>query len=238
MARPTKMSYEQMLAFAQQYYTEQCDNNPGLLTPVRVGEFIRNQGYNIGDHLVRRNTLIKEYIEKVKNDADAAKITLVSVYKDVDIEELLRKNSTPNKLKKVLIERENYYMELTHSASVIFKENKRLIAKVKSLEKELSTLESELEDKSIVSSEAMVNYKTAMNNNRVMRDTIETYVYPEIANELLAKQGFIKETAGYLDPAKVHSGVLKADESVKTIKNNIIKGLFNSIGGVDGKKDN
>jgi hypothetical protein len=128
-------------------------------------------------------------------------------------------------------------MELTHSAAVIFKENKRLKAKIKNLEKEFSDLESTISDQKMVSAEAMNNYKAAMNNNRVYRDIIETYVYPEIANELLKKQGFIKETAGYLDANKVHSGVLKANDSVKPLKNNVIKSLFSSIGGTNDEKN-
>lgn len=238
MARPTKMDQEQMLIFTQQFYAEKCDNNPELLTPAEIGKYIRSQGYDIADYLVRRNPLIRDYIDKMKNQNVLAKITTVSVYMDVDIDELLRKNSTPNKLKKALIEREAYYMELAHSASIIFAENKKLKAKIKSLESRLDELETTFSDKEQVSKEVLADYKAAVTNNRIYKDIIDTYVCPEIANELLKKQGLIKETAGYLDAEKVHNGVLKADDNVKSFKNNIIKGLFTSIGGENGKEDN
>lgn len=238
MGRPLKMSQEQMLAFAQQCFTTECKSEPELLTAARIGAYIRAQGHEIGDHLVRRSELVREYINKMKNDSKASKITTVSVFRNMDIDEILKKNSKPEDLRKVLMERENYYLELTHSAAVTFEENRKLKKKVEMMEEKLASLESEVESIGASSSETLKNYKQVMNNNRVLKDIVDTYVYPGIANELLAKNGFIQKSAGYLDPEKVQENIIGADDSIKKIKSNVVRGLFSSIGGdLDDKDD-
>lgn len=238
MGRPLKMSSEQMLAYAQQCFTTKCNSDPEQLTAVRIGAYIREQGYDIGDHLVRRNPLIRDYMEKMKSDANASKLTTVSVFRNMDIDEILKKNSKPEDLRKVLMERENYYLELTHSAAVAFDDNRKLKKKVEEMKEALSNLESEVESIGVSSTETLKNYKQVMSNNRILKDIVNTYVYPEIANELLAKNGFIDKTAGYLDPDKVQERVIGANDSIKKIKSNIIRGLFSSIGGnLDEKND-
>lgn len=238
MGRPLKMSSEQMLAYAQQCFMTECKSEPELLTAARIGAYIRAQGHEIGDHLVRRSELVREYINKMKNDSKASKITTVSVFRNMDIDEILKKNSKPEDLRKVLMERENYYLELTHSAAVTFEENRKLKKKVEMMEEKLASLESEVESIGASSSETLKNYKQVMNNNRVLKDIVDTYVYPGIANELLAKNGFIQKSAGYLDPEKVQENIIGADDSIKKIKSNVVRGLFSSIGGdLDDKDD-
>lgn len=223
------MSQEEMLKYAKACYATECDNIPERITIPKIGKYIRTQGFDIGDHLVRRNPLIREYLDELKNKDSG--LTTVSVFKDIDIDEMLKKNSSSQKLKQALMDRQDYYMELTCSSAVVFEENRALKAKIEQLEAELGRLEEEVLNKTSSSSEIKKNYKEVMKNNRILMDIIDTYVYPEIANELLAKKGFIKKTAGYLDPEKVQENVIGAGDSIKKIKSNIVKGLFNNIGG-------
>lgn len=63
-------------------------------------------------------------------------------------------------------------------------------------------------------------------DNQQLRSIIDTYVYPEIANELLKKQGLLKTTAEIADVEVVEANLVSATEDVSEIKNNVVKDLF------------
>ena len=235
MARPKKMDDDTMLALAQQYYAEKCYGNVGLLTFPKIGEYIRTKGYCIQDHLIRRNEKIRNYIYTLKEQNEKAKITTVSVFKDMDIDDFLKKNRTTKALRTALVERQNYYMELAHSASLIFDENKKLKKKVEDLEKEISSLEQELESKDSVTKDTLADFHEEKRRVRVLKEIVDTYVYPEIANELLTQRGILKKTDRIIDPKVLEKNILKPSDDISKYENKLIKGLFNKLSEGDNK---
>lgn len=229
MARPTKMDPEIMLSLAQQYYAEKCNDNLELLTIPKIGEYIRSKGYDIQDYLIRRNEKIKEYISSLKKQKEKITITTVSVFKDMDVDNFLKKNRTTQSLKKALIERQNYYMEVAHSANLIFEENKKLKKKLEKLEKEIASLEQELESTASSRKETLSGFHDAKRRVRVLQDLVETYVYPEIANELLVQRGILKKTESIVDPKVVDEMLVKPADDISKIKSNVIKGMFEAL---------
>lgn len=229
MARPTKMDSEIMLSFAQQYFAEKCNGNIELLTIPKIGEYIRLHGHDIQDHLVRRNRKIKDYINSLKEQNEKATITTVAVYKDIDIDDFIKKNRTERSLKKALVERQNYFMNVASSATLIFEENKKLKKKVDQLEKEISLLEQELESTAFAKKEALTGFHDARRRVRILQDLVETYVYPEIANELLMQNGILKKSESMVDPEIVEENLVKPSDDISKLENKLIKGLFEAL---------
>ena len=147
----------------------------------------------------------------------------------MDVDDFLKKNRTIKALKKALIERQNYYMEVASSATLIFEENKKLKKKLEKLEKEMSVLEKELETKSIANQETLSGFREAKRRVRVLQDLVETYVYPEIANELLVQRGILKKTESMVDPIVVGENLVKPTDDISKIKSNVIKGMFEAL---------
>lgn len=229
MARPPKMDPEIMLSLAQQYYAEKCNGDLELLTIPKIGEYIRSKGHDVEDHLIRRNEKIRNYINTLKEQKENTTITTVSVFKDMDIDDFLKKNRTTQSLKKALIERQNYYMEVAHSASLIFEENKKLKKKMEKMESEISALERELESSSTANKETLSGFHEAKRRVRVLQDLVETYVYPEIANELLVQRGILKKTESMVDPKVVEEKLVKPADDISKIRSNVIKGMFKAL---------
>lgn len=229
MARPKKMDDESMLSLVQQFYAEKCNDDPELLKIPAIGEYIRSKGHDVQDHLIRRNELIKDYIASLNKNNEAIKVTTVSVFKDMDIDDFLKKNRSPQALKKALVERQNYYMQVASSASAIFNENKKLKEKLKNLEKEISELEEKLESASSTGKETLLGFHEAKRKVRILQDLVDTYVYPEIANELLVQKGILKKTESMVDQKAVEEKLVKPADNVRKIENNLIKGIFNSL---------
>lgn len=229
MARKTKIDTETLISLVGQFYAEKCENNPNALKIPAIGEFIRTQGYDVADYLIRRNQGVRDYISNLQNNTEETYINSVSVYRDMDIKGFIEKNNTPSKLMQAIKERENYYREVTTSATYCFQENKKLKQKLQDMEKRIKELESSVTMNEGTYLETSRLYKELKEENKQLRDIIDTYVYPEIANELLKKQGLLKTTAEVVDIEKVESTVINSDTDVSQIKNNILKGLFDKV---------
>jgi len=119
----------------------------------------------------------------------------VSWDKDLDILLFLEKHNTREKLMIAIKERENYYREITESATYFFKENKELSEKVSQHKKEKEILKTDLEEMKVENTQLTLELKKLQKDYQKLIQLIEDYVYPEIANELLKKEGFLKTTA-------------------------------------------
>lgn len=229
MARKTKIDTDTLISLVGQFYAEKCDNNPAALKIPAIGEYIRSQGYDVADYLIRRNHDVRDYIVKLQNNTEETYINSVSVYRDMDIKTFIEKNNTPTKMIKAIKERENYYREVTTSAAYCFQENKKLQKQLHDMEKHIKKLESSLLKSEDKCSESSRLCKALKSENEQLRDIVDTYVYPEIANELLKKQGLLKTTAEVVDIEKVEESIISSDTDVSQIKTNILKGLFDKV---------
>lgn len=229
MARKVKVESDTLISLIEQYYAEKCDGDATQLKIPQIGSFARSKGYDIADYLIRRNEEARAYIQKLQETSEEIHIHTVAVYRDINMDDFLAKNNTKEKLKNALKERENYYRELSNSAAFSFKENKCLVLQEKTLKKHIEELEKELEAVQDKSSDLSTDSRIYKAENRKLRDIIHTYVYPEIANELLKQQGLLKDTANIVNPVVVDSEIVTADADITKINNKIIKGLFDSI---------
>ena len=229
MARKTKIDTDTLITLIGQFYAEKCDNNPAALKIPAIGEYIRSKGYDVADYLIRRNQDVRDYITRIQENAEETYINSVSVYRDIDVKAFLEKHNTPTKLMKAIKERENYYRELTNSAAYSFQEYKKLQRRSQDMEKRIRELESELSKNERGSAELSRLCKELKAENEQLRDVVDTYVYPEIANEMLKKQGLLKTTAEVVDIGKVEETIISSDTDVSQIKTNILKGLFDKV---------
>lgn len=229
MARKTKIDTDTLISLVGQFYAEKCNNNPVALKIPAIGEYIRAKGYDVADYLIRRNQDVRDYITKLQDNTEETYINSVSVYRDMDINAFVEKNNTPSKLIKAIKERENYYREVTTSAAYCFQENKKLQRKLHDMEKRIKELEASMIKDEGIYSETSRLYKELKTENIQLRNIVDTYVYPEIANELLKKQGLLKATAGIVDVEKVEESIISSDTDVAQIQNNVLKGLFDKV---------
>ena len=108
-------------------------------------------------------------------------------------------NDTESKLRNALIQLDNSYEEVCMSATKIYEENRRirernnkLLVANRKLKSEISEQHSTKNTSIKTESTLKKEIKALKNRIRVLLDIINTNVYPEIANELLAEKGLIK----------------------------------------------
>lgn len=229
MARPSIIDTNILIGLIDRYFNEECNGDTSRLKASKIGEYARRNGYDWADYLIRRNTDAMEYMNRLKENNEEVHIHTVSVYRDIDLEAFLQKNNTPEKLKTAIQGRENYYRELARSADYSFKEKKKLEEKIRELQQELNSLGQQLSEQEADNSSLKKENKHYKAENKKLRDIVDTYVYPEVANELLKKDGLIKNSADVVNPDHLEANLVTADSDVPTIGNKVVKGLFDTI---------
>ena len=186
MARMKKICTGEILAFVDQYMLENPDEK---ITLPKLGEFIRSQGRNVADYLIRRDKQAVQYIQEKRHGSLEVALQTVAVYQILDVDNFLDRNKSPVKLKTALMERDRYYKGIALSATKLFKQYDALRQELESEKQKSASLEkanADLKQRLKKGEER----KTNETINK-LKQIIKTYVYPEIANEILQKEGLI-----------------------------------------------
>ena len=219
-------------------------DHPGKKIKIpEFGKYIREKGFDVEDYTIRRNDKCKKYIDSLNNKAHENVKNELVTYKTIDADAFINANKSRSDLKKALIERDSYYSRIANHAVIVLNEKKELEQQIEALKKKNEDLQSKLE-----------KVKANANNDREQEKTIaklkkllNEYVYPDIANILLAEEGVI----GPKDPSyrntivskdKIH--VISADTVIKPededIPEETIKpsefGTINRLSGGFGKR--
>lgn len=233
MARQKLIEDSILLELIKNYFNEECHNDVRKLKAVEITKYINTHGYP--DYRVttlRRTKVAIDYIEELKKSiSDNNFVTLVS-YQTIDAAALIESNRSRTRLIKAITERDCYYKTIADSAIQSLEKYNHLKQKYdteKNNNTALTTKVKKLE-------ELITNYKTEIkiltNELNTYKSVIDTYIYPEIANELLVKEGAIRKTENPLKASTLDDNLIAATTNIKkSVKSgsNVINGLFNIL---------
>ena len=226
MGRRKIITDEELLTYIERFLNERCEGKVELLKIPAIGEFIRSNGMpEVNDVIIRRNKKARNFIENLKKKQENEDIYVISTYKTLDVDAFIQRNCSISAIKKSLTELNIYYKKISESAN-------KICEKYKDIEKKYKTLK--VENKKI--SEKNVEYsnqnnlfkneiKMLKNQNKALKMIINTYVYPEIANELLKQSGILKNTGDIIDPKAIEENIIKTDTKIKS-NSNVITQMF------------
>lgn len=217
---------ELLLSIVDRYYAEK--------EPVKrpkyseLGSYARTLGYNIQNHIFQKSEDVRNYLDHLEENNENKIEMSVAVYDALDIDKFLEKNNTPQKLRTAIQEREKYYRNLAASAGSVFKKNKEL----KNKNIELTKENKEIKDKTIRDSvkikELMNNLKEEKNRNSKLNDIIDTWVEPEIANELLKQTGLIKNTGNIIKEDEIEKNIVTGSTDIQKLINMMSEKIDNN----------
>lgn len=232
MARPKQIDDSELLKLIERFFREECRGNVKRLKYEEITKFIQKNGHpEYAATSLRRNPTARTYIENFKNQTREATVTTVATYKTLDVEEFINNNRTPDRLKRSLTELDAYYKSVADSAAEILNQYDSLVKKYEQVRDALEECQRSKE----ATEEKCKEYRDELNalkkEFKAIRAVVDTYVYPEIANELLAKERVKMKTTGVIDVEKMDEQIITADTPVNDIKSgsNVIRGLFDNI---------
>ena len=244
MGRPKLISDEELIKSFDTYYIEALRGNMNYFKFPGLETYLRKQNHEgITARLLRRNEALRAHMEELKVTAETED-NPVLVFKDIDVDTVIRKSSSVGYLRKFLSDLNKHYKNVYVCAQMVYHENQKLKKQVKSLKEEKSDLAKIHETVKESKKDDISEISALREDNRKLLDIINTYVYPEIANAMLKERGLLNGGSDIVDtdilseniitagsplnaPIKKASDKPKKKPLKKDVKSGIIVDLYN-----------
>ena len=229
MGRTKAITDEELIAYIDRYVNEKCEGKLDTIKISEIGNFIRTNGMtNVNDTVIRRNKKARVYFEQLKKSQSNEDVFVVSTYKTLDVEAFLEQNHSASALKKALTELNTYYKHVSESATKIAEKYRKMEEKYNALKNETEKASNRVLQNTEKVEALKKENKDLKKEVKALRKIIDTYVYPEISNELLKQSGLLQGTEEIVDPNSVAEHMISADTKIKS-KSNIIEAMFDKF---------
>lgn len=215
MARPRKNNEDLLIAGTKAYFSA----FPKKITVVKYTELAAYisglYGITVREYDIRRCSKVKELIKELQNQTRKSVVKKAVVFINLDVDEFLRVNSSYNRLKWALTERDRYYEEVSSSAGQILEENKKYTDRLKKCQTENEFLKKRVEEIEYELVKLKKEKKQEKARLKTLVKTVNEYVYPEIANQLLKECGMIvSNTEQVIDPEALENEILREKDLI------------------------
>lgn len=190
MGRPKKISSQELVELTDEYYEAECYGDPRRLKFSKIGAFARNKGIDVADYDFKRDENVRKRIEELTSLADLVKEDEhVTAYRTLDVESILKRCRTVDDITAALREMDEYWKKTCDYAQSLITRDQEFMREKSALERKIRNLEEEIESlySSVKESEKQANAVTR--ENVYLRKMLRTYLYPNLANELLREKG-------------------------------------------------
>ena len=194
MGRKKLIEDNELIKHIDRCFYKELNSNPKKLTASEVSRYLKSLGLDIEPRIINRNEVAMKHIDTLKEQNGFISPSITSiVFKPIDIDEFLKNNTSKEKMRKALVERDKYYKGIADYAATTKSQIQYMEYKYDEAEKELTKLRYELKAAQRKLSDLSVKNKQLINNNRALKSSLESYVYPSIATELLKKEGYLSD---------------------------------------------
>lgn len=215
MARPKSFSEDEIIALINEYYLEYPNR---MIKTSDLERYARTHGHpNFKAYSIRRCAKAKQYIDQINANNQVTLETTIVTWRQLDVDAFLNLNRSRSDLKNALIQRDNYYGEVCRSAGEFLNDKNRLEAKITRMQSEINDLKNQIAELEQMNTKRINRYSQVMLSK--MKKVLDTYVYPDIANEILKKEGLGSLFGLYVNPESVESEMI-TPESVLEITSN------------------
>lgn len=215
MARPRLFTEDELIALINEYYLEYPNR---MVKTSDLERYANAHGHpEFKSYSIRRCPKAKQYIDQINASNQVTLETTIVTWRQLDVDAFLNLNRSRNDLKNALIQRDNYYGEVCRSAGEFLRDKEHLEDKIRRMKSEINDLKSQIAELEQMNTNKINRYSQVMLSK--MKKVLDTYVYPDIANEILKKEGLDSLFGLYVNPESVESEMI-TPESVLEIGNN------------------
>ena len=212
MARPRLFTEDELIALINEYYLEYPNR---MIKTSDLERYANAHGRpNFKAYSIRRCPKAKQYIDQINANNQVTLETTIVTWRQLDVDAFLNLNRSRSDLKNALIQRDNYYGEVCRSAGEFLNDKNRLEAKITRMQSEINDLKNQIAELEQMNTKRINRYSQVMLSK--MKKVLDTYVYPDIANEILKKEGLGSLFGLYVNPESVESEMI-TPESVLEI---------------------
>ena len=215
MARPRSFTEDELIALINEYYLEYPNR---MIKTSDLERYAKTHGRpNFKAYSIRRCPKAKQYIDQINANNQVTLETTIVTWRQLDVDAFLNLNRSRSDLKNALIQRDNYYGEVCRSAGEFLRDKEHLEDKIRRMKSEINDLKSQIAELEQMNTKRINRYSQVMLSK--MKKVLDTYVYPDIANEILKKEGLGSLFGLYVNPESVESEMITPESVLETTGN-------------------
>lgn len=212
MGRDKKITSEQLILMIDKYAL----NHPREKISIpALSNYLLDNGFDVAPYLIRRDKAAREHIDKINSQDNEVIQRNVVTYHQLDIDNFVKTNSSIDKLRTALAQRDAYYASISNSAAIIFAENKELKSSIEYYRKEYEELKDKIQKKIQKDENKSIREKDEVILR--LKKLLDEYVYPEVANLLLEKEGLLETVNTIIDKDKLSAITVEPDSDISKI---------------------
>lgn len=189
MGRPKKTASDEMVAVLEAFYESDGCGDPAKLKYSNLERFAAGKGMKIKAYDFKRDEKVRDRIQELKQEHELLlEQERQTAYKTLDIEGFLKKCRTVDDIAAALREMDAYWKKTSDHATSLIERDRIFMAEKAAFEKKITSLEKEIGEMKKVSADALNKSRKLEKENAYLRKMLRTYLYPNLANELLREK--------------------------------------------------
>lgn len=190
MARPKKNNSHVLLQVVEDFYTENGDGVFAKITYGDLEQYAAEKGLAAKDYDFRRDKLVRERIQELKQIAETAACGVTAAaYASADFDGILSTCASVDELFGKLNQIDQYWKKVYRASVEKSVQNAQLLRDKGNFELEKARLETEISVLRETQESHEKDIRTLRQENAYLRKILRSYLYPELANELLRESG-------------------------------------------------
>lgn len=231
MSRHRLISVEELTDLLYRCHSENLLSGRKKILIPEFGEYVRAHGYpQIQDNRIRRYPEIREEIEKLNKGSEEAAISPGAVYQTLDPDSFFQKNNTPEKLKKAILQRDQYYEEVSIMAGKVLDQSREMDTENQKLKDQLQKAKAECRTNETARKEAEYSEREQKKkSDQILKRTrklLNEYLYPGIAAAILAREGISAGDHADVDQESLEKKLLTPESPIRT---SAIRSLYDEV---------
>lgn len=204
MARPRSFNEDELIALINEYYLKYPNR---MIKTSDLERYANAHGHpEFKSYSIRRCPKAKQYIDQINANNQVTLETTIVTWRQLDVDAFLNLNRSRSDLKNALIQRDNYYGEVCRSAGEFLRDKEHLEAKINRMNSEINNLKNQVAELEQMNTNKINQYSQEILSK--MKKVLDTYVYPDVANEILKKEGLDSLFSLYVNPDSIDAEMI------------------------------
>ena len=209
MARTKTYQTKELIAWLNEYKIE----NPEIkVTIPKFGVYLRSKGKDIQDHTLRRDEEFREYLQNSNDEENSKNFNDLVTYKTIDVDSFMEKNNNKAKLREALLNRDRYYANIAAKGAEAIKE---MNIQIEELKKVIKETEKKLTEEKARNTDTKIKEKDKA--IVAMKNILDDYIYPDMANAILKRDGVLKVVNSVVNNNIVDEKSICADTDIENL---------------------
>lgn len=143
---------------------------------------------------------MRRRIEELRNTIWVSGGNDAVAYKSMDVDALIIRNNTPEKLKNSLLEMDETWRGVYEKAAALSSKNAALLSSLAAKERKIETVLAEKDSLAERLHPLEQSERALSTENRYLRKALREYLYPAIANEILKEENVLEQVDTKVTP--------------------------------------